>query len=322
VITRFGLLTLILALTACDSLTPREQRTVQRWLLCDECTEGELDSVVALGDRGVKALEAALKGPPKKGRENMELQAKAMFARIPGPTISMQKYVDHYLDNYEATYQSRAAIALARINSPRSRAVLLDALRRDSLYRHDVRRVLGRSRGAVVSIVAGDSQHAPFDSTVRIDPVVMVRDSTTGQELSDIRVLFRVDSGGGAVVPSSRLTGENGRAAARWRLGDSASTNVLSVIAAGQMLRFRAFGHPPGNRVVFVVQPSNGTAGQPVPPPPRIAVQDAWGTTQSTINGTAWCVCRGPVLRRRTISSAGAPPSPISALCSRDPGSH
>ena len=50
---RLGLrLALILGLAACQSsLKPAEENTVRRCLLCDECQEGELDSVVALGSR-------------------------------------------------------------------------------------------------------------------------------------------------------------------------------------------------------------------------------------------------------------------------------
>jgi hypothetical protein len=275
---------LIIGLTACQSLKPEEENTVRRWLLCDECMEGELDSVVALGSRVVGRLEEALKGPPQRGRRNVELQAKAVYARGPRVAISQQRFVDHYLENYEAVYQSRAAIALGRIHTPQAHAALLEALRRDSVYREDVRRVLGRSAGAVTTIAAGDSQHAPLGSFVRVNPTVLVRDTTTAQPLSGIRVAFQVDSGGGLVQPSTQVTSSEGKAAVRWQLGPTDSINLLRAVGAGQMVRFRATGHQPGPRVVFLVQPSNGVRNQPMKLPARIAVQDAWGSTLTNFN--------------------------------------
>lgn len=279
--------TLAIALTACDSPKPAEERAIRRWLLCEECVEGELDSVVALGSRGEKAMRRALKGPPDDRLANMRRQAEAMYARIPNPGISRQKYVEHYTGNYVASYQSRAVVALTRFNTPSAHAALVDALRNDAPYRQDVRRILGKSVGAVSTVVAGDSQHAPLDSLVRVDPTILVRDSITARALSNVRVIFRVDSGGGRVIDSVRFTDGEGKAAVRWQLGPSDSVNVVAVLAAGQTLRIRALGHPYGNRVVFLMQPNNARIGQPIPPPPRIAVQDAWGTTQSSFNRDA-----------------------------------
>lgn len=258
---------------------------MRRWLLCEECTNGELDSVIAMGDRGQAAMEHALdRGPTRERRNKMRRQAEAMYARIPSPApVSRQRYVDHYLSNYLMGYRSRAIVALVRFNTPRARAALVDALRPDTPYREDVRRLLGESVGALVSIAAGDSQHAPLDSFVKVDPTILVQDST-GQEMSNVRVVFRVDSGGGAVTDSVKLTAPDGKANTHWRVGTSDSVNVLRVIAAGRVLRLRAVGHPPGNRIVFVVQPGTATSGVSIPPPPRLAVQDAWGTTQSGLN--------------------------------------
>jgi hypothetical protein len=290
-------LALILGLAACrqQSLKPEEELTVRRWLLCDECLEGELDSVVVKGNGVVGRLADALKGPPQRGRRNVELQARAMYARGPQVAISQQKFVEHYLDNYEAVYQSRGAVALGRIPTPEAHAALLNALRRDSVYREDVRRVLGQSAKAVIAIFAGDSQHAPLASVVRVDPTVLVRDTTTGQPLSGVSVAFQVDSGGGTVIPATQVTNSQGNAAVRWRLGPTDSVNMLRAVAAGQTVRFVATGHPPGPRVVFVVQPSDAVSNQPMTPPPQIAVQDAWGATLTNVNQTTAVVTIDPI---------------------------
>ena len=286
-----ALLALVLALASCGGgLKPADERKIQRWLLCEECTEGELDSVLALGSRGEDALKAAVRGPPADGVNNIRLQTEAMYGRIPSPIpgLNQQKYVEHFVANYKATYVRRAIVALARLNTPTAHAALIDALRHDTLYRADVRRLLGESAGTVALVVAGDSQHAPVDSFVRVNPIIEVRDTVSPvRPLSSLRVVFRVESGGGRVTDSLAHTDSSGRATVRWRLGPTDSVNVLAVVVAGRTLRLRAFGHPYGLRVVFLVQPSNGTRGQPLTPAPRIAVQDAWGALQQGFNRLA-----------------------------------
>jgi hypothetical protein len=288
VTTRSGaLLTLVLALAACGGPTPVD-RKVQRYLLCEECTEGELDSVLALGNRGEMGLDRALDGPPEDRIENMRLQAESMFDRIPSPAMTRQQYEDHYVENYKALYVSRAALGLRRFNTPTAHAALIDAVRHDNRYREDVRRVLGASAGARLVVLTGDQQHGAVDSFVKVDPTVRVVDSTTGEGLSQVRVAFFVDSGGGK-VDSIRLTGSDGRATVRWQLGPSAldSVNVVRAVAAGRTVRLRALGHENGARVVFLVQPSHGKAGQPIKPAIRFVVHDPWGTLDTSLTLSA-----------------------------------
>jgi hypothetical protein len=297
--TRLGaLLGFVLAVAACARPTPEERRTVDRWLLCEECVDGELDSVVALGDRAVRILEAALRGPSADRRDNMRQQVEAMYRGMRDTVISFQRYADHFASNYVASYQSRAAIALGAIGTPHARKILDGALRRDARYRADVRRALGRSVRATLSLVAGDSQHAPLDSFVKVNPTVMLRDSATGAGLKGVRVRFWVDSGGGTVSDSVRRTDKAGRAAVRWRLGpdSSRSNNILRAVAAGRAVRVHAFGHTPKLRVVFLDQPSSGTVDQPIAPSVRFAVQDAWGITQTNVNQTAVVTVEGTKL--------------------------
>jgi hypothetical protein len=283
-----ALLVLVVALTGCNRLTPEEERTVQRWLLCEECTEGEQAAVVALGPRGERALSRALQtGPPKDRIQNMRMQAEAMYARIPSPGMTRQQYVDHFLGNYKATYHSRAIAGLQAFGTPTAHAALVEALRHESRYRSDVLGLLGEAAAVDVSVAEGDGQHAPLDSVVKVKPMVLVRDTLTTDSLSGVRVVFRADSGGGQALDSVGYTDANGRASTRWRLGDTDSVNVLSATAAGRTVRLSAVGHQDGPRVVFVVQPSDGTEGQPLTPPAKIVVQDAWGVRQVNLNLTA-----------------------------------
>jgi len=281
------LLGLAIVLAACHP-TAAERNTVRRWLLCEECSEGELDAVVALGDRVTGELGTALQGPPASGRENVRNQAIAMLRRSPNVSMSsQQQYVNRFVANYVATYQSRSAVALGQIGTPKAHAILLQALQSDTAYRDDVLQALGAAAGLSLSRFAGDSQSAPLDSFVLVKPTVLVRDSTTGQPLGNVLVVFRVDSGGGRVVDSVQRTSPNGLASVRWRLGATDSINVLRAVAAGRLVRFHAAGHGFTPRIVFTTQPSNGRINQPIVPTVRVAVLDPWGRQDSTFSGSA-----------------------------------
>jgi hypothetical protein len=280
----------VLALVSCGgeetttrALVVEPTPSIRRWLLCEECTDGELDSVLALGDRAVDPLASALIGPPLEGIENIRRQVQGMYARAPVDSIDSSQYMSYYLGNYVALYQRRAAVALDSLDTPRAREVLTQALRQGN-YRDDVLRVLGRSAGISVSLDSGAVQHAPLDSLVRVNPTVLVRDPVGGPGLSGVQVRFRVDSGGGWVSDSMKTTDASGRASVQWRVGPADSVNVLSALAAGRVLRFRALASPMGLRLVFVVQPGNVRSGDPMAQPVRIAIQDAWGATQVHLN--------------------------------------
>jgi hypothetical protein len=276
------------ALVACGPSQP-EQVAINRWLLCEECVSGELDSVVAVGDRAVGVLGSALQGPSAARYENVRRQAIESYDRLKafaGGSVrtTRQDYVAHYLDNYVATYQSRAAIALARIGTTRARAALLEAIRSDSAYRNDVRRALGSAAAAVLTIVAGDTQSAPLDSFVSTDPSIALRD-TTGQPMNGVRVVFVVDSGGGQVPDSIRRTTPNGIASVPWQLGPVDSMNVLRVAAAGRVVRFHAVGRPLGAHLAFTVQPTTAHANATVVPAVRVTARDSSGNADPSFSG-------------------------------------
>jgi hypothetical protein len=278
---------LAFALVACQRISPADERTVRRYLLCEECRAGEQDSVIALGQPGQDALEAALKGPPKDRIETVRLQAEAMYDRIPSPATTRQQYVDHYLGNYKALYVERAAQGLARFNTPSAHAALIQAVRSDTVYREDVRPALGAVAGVVPTVFAGDHQHGMRDSLLKLEPTVRVVDTTSGHGLSGVRVVFLVDSGGGSVLDTVRFTDSEGKAATRWLLGPIDSVNTLRAVAAGRAVRIHALGHENQPRVVFLVQPSNGTKKQSITPPIRFAVHDAWGALKTNFTLSA-----------------------------------
>lgn len=277
--------------TACRP-KPSRLIPVTTWLLCEECVAGELDSVTALGNRAVGGLAAALRGPPPERYENVRRQILASYDKLeaaPGESLSTsrQKYVEHFLSNYVANYQGRAAIALESIGTPQARAVLLAALRRDSVYRMDVRRILGLSLGATLDRLRGDGQIGTLGSFVPTDPTVQLRDKDS-LPVARIRVVFSVDSGLGRIADSIQLTDGNGIASVRWQLDSVDSMNVLRAVAAGQTARFHAIGRPPTAgtaHLVFTVQPVTSRAGVFLEPAVRVTAVDSSGNPMVSFTG-------------------------------------
>lgn len=146
------LVVLVIALFGCardtrwPDLSEREGRLVFGWMECDECTSGQADSVVALGQDVVNTLRTLLlEGPApqdvvryRRHLQDVHRRLQLYAATHPGTQAprSSHVYVGRYLNNYIATYQVRAALALARIGGPQARQALDSAATRP--WRSDV----------------------------------------------------------------------------------------------------------------------------------------------------------------------------------------
>ena len=119
--------------------------TVERWLTCEECVAGERDSVRALGAEAVPLLRAALQGPPDSVIANMSRSSVDAYARVrrqfermtPAeralrPIADSVSFVSRNVENFRATYRTRAAIALNDIDPAAARALFAEQLRNDS----------------------------------------------------------------------------------------------------------------------------------------------------------------------------------------------
>ena len=135
---------------------PDVARLILAWLECDECTAGELDSVVALRDEAVPTLARALAEGPSGARVaelRGTLAAGAVRRRelMSGTRLTFQgqRYIDAETGTLRSIYRIRAARALAAIGGDAA----LEALRAvsDSTgFPEDVRTAI---RTAEVSIV-------------------------------------------------------------------------------------------------------------------------------------------------------------------------
>ena len=140
-----ALLLLSLAVACQRDLKPRERARIYSWLQCEECVDGELAAVKALGTgwRTGKATvdslsDDLLAGPSAQRRANVEHQflvsfksdsAEAILSVLPSVLpVTSTEYVRHYQDNFVNLFRIRAAIALARIGGSKATAVLDSAV--------------------------------------------------------------------------------------------------------------------------------------------------------------------------------------------------
>lgn len=122
---------------------------IGRWVECEECQDGELAAVVAMGAAAVPALATFLaQGPPADRIALLEQALRESHAKLSGDSqaLSQAEYVARYRGNYLAKYQTRAAMALGTLRTPEAlrslaavdtasmridvRAAVRDALRR------------------------------------------------------------------------------------------------------------------------------------------------------------------------------------------------
>jgi hypothetical protein len=131
-----------------------DQRALRDWLECEECWEGELEKVVALGDRAVPSLSATLQeGMSPAARARLSRQLAERYAeRVAwaqehpeaAVTMSRDEYVRHHVDNRDALYRVRSIRALAAIGTPAALRALREELERTPHegIREEIRRAL------------------------------------------------------------------------------------------------------------------------------------------------------------------------------------
>ena len=132
------------------------QRTIVNWLECEECNEGELKAVIALGDRAVGPLGEYLRsGPPQQSIDQLTqhliatYQEKVAIARAPGPSappMTQDQTVALYVGNYVRLYKTRAASALGAIGGANARAQLTQSQsQQDTDVANAVQKALARA---------------------------------------------------------------------------------------------------------------------------------------------------------------------------------
>lgn len=131
----------------------KARRIIVRWLECDDCSDGEFDAIVELGDEAISTLFAVLESGPSPAKlAQVEQGLKESYREIkdyaethPKQDIkqSEQEFLTHYQENFTIQYQTRASIALAKIGPntiEQVKRILSDIL--DITEREDLRAML------------------------------------------------------------------------------------------------------------------------------------------------------------------------------------
>ena len=150
-------------LTACDprkdkdGVSPETSEAARSalvsWLECEECTENQLKTVLKYSQHLQPMLVSTLMqgaAPASKSLYRYELERRydelVVYAKThpkSRPTLSKNDFVELYMGNLDAQYQTRAAQALAEIGGDSSRKALDQALNANK--RDDVKQVIESS---------------------------------------------------------------------------------------------------------------------------------------------------------------------------------
>jgi len=115
----------------------RNDAVLEAWLTCEECTNGELETIVRAGQSMVSPLAEALRAGPTQDtldgtrrRLTGAYQSMVEYAKThpdaPVP-MSEREYVDRHLENFIVMYQSHAATGLGAIGGAAAKDELTKA---------------------------------------------------------------------------------------------------------------------------------------------------------------------------------------------------
>jgi len=230
-----------LAAGACHKWTNRDQQVLETWLLCEECRSPELDSLIVpqRRDRAVKLLANALEGPRPDRMRNIGLQAAQTYQRLvltSGPLpITREQYVAHFVANYEADYESHAALALGKIATPEAALALRQALAL-AWHRPDVlnaiRTALSLALGARVQQLSRTLGLAAIVHVGEAVPGQALVTDSAGNPLAGVPITFAVSSG--RLAGAHQTTTSIGDAKFLWTLGVRPGADTLWTIVPGR----------------------------------------------------------------------------------------
>lgn len=196
--------------------TERERTRLMSWLTCTECTEGQREFVRdSLGTAVIPLLESALMGLDTTYRGNIAHGIGAHWALIDSASVDSATYVAHFLSNFDATVQRRAAVALGDL---RAVDVLENALRPGNVqrYRADVVAVINESLEHARAV--GTNVEATAPAGVRLTPdSVALRAGEARRVVADL-----LDTAGAR---------SRGAVAVAWSSTDSSVASVVSIDA-------------------------------------------------------------------------------------------
>jgi len=148
-------------LSAAAEIPPEQSLAIRQavvaWLECEECTDGEFETMARYGELAVPTLGAALeRGPSPASLEKYRLHLESTYQKMVEYSRthheikleqSQDEYVKMYLENYHAHYAVRSAEALGKLGGVEARRYLEAASKRkvredvDAVVQEAVQRV-------------------------------------------------------------------------------------------------------------------------------------------------------------------------------------
>lgn len=121
-----------------------QRQAIREWLACQEGCQSRLGPVTSIGNDAVPLLASALRHAPTQEREDLRRRLIEAYDELGLPPAGQATYVARYLGNFDALYQTHAAVALSTIRTPLARATLRRALDSSDVreYRADVFRAV------------------------------------------------------------------------------------------------------------------------------------------------------------------------------------
>jgi VCBS repeat-containing protein len=129
-------------------------------------------------------------------------------------------------------------------------------------------------------LVSGDAQSAQAGTTLP-DPLVVRLVDDNGNGVGNKAITWVVAPGSGSVNPQNVTTSPTGFAQTSWTLGNNAQTNQVSAVFSGvPAVPFTASATAgAATKLAFTQVPVNTSAGSPITPAVKVAIQDAAGNT-------------------------------------------
>ncbi len=109
-----------------QGVTAAEYETIESWLTCADCSDQQRTAIMGMGRRAGPLLTRALEAVPQEFLDNVASQYGSAWSRLDAPETDSLTFVRVFVDNFEATWFRRAALALGDLGmrAPLDQALL------------------------------------------------------------------------------------------------------------------------------------------------------------------------------------------------------
>lgn len=140
------------------SLTPKQyidlSHTIIQYMECDDCEDGELDSLLKWNQLAIPSLSSILKSGPSPSqmeryrqfliRSYKEMHTYAVTHPENKMTLDSTAYINKMMENYVVQYQCKAALSLGLIGGADAKKALIEFTAKN--YREEVIREVEKAK--------------------------------------------------------------------------------------------------------------------------------------------------------------------------------